>query len=144
MAKVCFWFEENDTDVWSGRSIDLDCWNYAFKIAGDITDVIIVNESTIPDNEIIFNLEFNPQIVDTLPTLSGTVAQFVTPYENENSTSLWDFDHNVDWYVLGPARGFHDNYFGDKLIHIPQDGISYTHSIFINNLVMFHRYKTLH
>lgn len=42
---VCFYFEDNDVDVWSGRSIDLDAWNYAIKAAGDIKDVVIINRT---------------------------------------------------------------------------------------------------
>ena len=36
---VAFFFEEFDTDVYSGRLGFLDAWNYAFLAAGDITDV---------------------------------------------------------------------------------------------------------
>ena len=133
MAGVCFYFEDYDTDVWSGHN--LDAWNYAFKVAGDIDNLIVVNKTDqviqSPDRRLSF------EVVTELPELSN--ACYLTPPWHE-STSMWDFDHNVDWYVFGPATGWGGSP-GDLMIHIPQDGLGAVHSVHACTTVMFHRYK---
>ena len=131
MAGICFFFEPSDVDVWSGK--DLDAWNYAIKLAGDIDRMIVVNktEQTIqsPDRALDFS------VVDTLPELEN--ACYLTPPWKE-SESMWDFDHNVDWYVFGPASGWAEA--PGKMICIPQAGLGAPHSVHVATTVMFHRY----
>lgn len=138
---IVFYFEENDVDVWSGRAIDLDAWNYAIKAGGNIDKVIVINKTNQNLTTLDGNVDF--QVTTEIPVLSGTVAQIVCPWENtqSNKINLWDFDHNIDWYVFGPANGWANNYFGDILLTIPQQGIGACHAIHINTVIMFDRYK---
>lgn len=136
MAGIVFYFEDNDKDVWSGRRIDLDVWNYNCKIGG-ITKAIVINLTN--QDLITFDGNMDISFVDEMPILSGTVAQLVTPTEVSGTTSLWDFDHQVDWYVLGPATGWGGNYFGDILLTIPESTQIYHHSVFIGATIMYHR-----
>jgi len=143
MAGICFYFENNDADVWSGRSIDLDAWNYSSKLSPDIDKVVIVNKTGQNLNH--FDTSIDVLIVDELPTLEGNLTQLVCPWEETPlpKTNLWDFSHNTDWYVYGPASGWGGNYFSNSYLTIPQNSLAACHSIHISTTVMSHRYKTL-
>ena len=136
MAGICFYYEDVDVDVWSGK--DLDAWNYACKVAGDITKMIVVNGTdqivVSPDSELDF------EVVEELPEL-GKAAYIVCPWESP-SLSLWDFEHDVDWYVFGPASGWNAP-LEESRVSIPQSGRGAVHSAHIATVVMFHRYWTL-
>jgi len=137
---IVFFFEENDVDVWSGRNVDLDAWNYNCKIA-DIKKAIIVNK-TEQDIQ-TFDVDMDIQIVTSLPLLTGHTTQIVCPWENTptQKTNLWEFDHNTDWYVFGPSSGWANNYFGDSYLTIPQNGLGAHHSVFVATSIMFHKYN---
>ena len=141
MSGICFFFENSDIDVWSGRDIDLDAWNYACKVA-DIKKAIIINKTNKKlkpfdaDMDIKIVNEFSPKL------LKGDVTQVVTPWEKKGATSLWNFNHKTDWYVFGPADGWRQ-YFGKRQLTIPQNGEGACHAVHIATVVMFHRYKTL-
>jgi hypothetical protein len=144
MAGIVFYFEEYDTDVWSGRDIDMDAWKYNSKIA-DIDKVYIINRT----DETIkwFDYTMDIQIVDEMPKLEGHVTQLVVPSEvvkyNKESVSLWDFDHKTDWYVFGPANGWGGDHFGDTLLSIPHNNNVHHHSVFVASTVMYHRYENI-
>lgn len=139
MAGIVFYFENYDRDVWSGRKIDLDAWNYNCKVAG-IDKVIIVNNSVYDVSS--FDKGMDVQIVKELPEFKGHVTQLVCPWENTPSDkiNLWDFDHETDWYVFGPADGWVGNHFADSYVTVPQNGIGAHHGVFIASVVMFHRF----
>lgn len=141
-AGIVFFFEENDVDVWSGRNLDLDAWNYNCKIGG-INKAIIVNKTDIFINK--FDADMDIQVVTEFPELIGHVTQLVIPGEVDSNScvNLWDFDHQTDWYVFGPGNGWQGNYFADSFITLPQNGITAHHSIFIGAVIAFHRYNTL-
>ena len=138
MAGVAFYFEDNDTDVYSGRAIDLDAWHLASKVPGDITKMLIVNRTEqklhTPDTQLDFS------IVTELPILERAI--YLDP---TRGTSLWDLDHSeVEWYVFGPASGW--GHLADpekRYVHIPQGGIAHCHSQHIMTAVMLHRYGTM-
>ena len=142
MAGIVFYFEDNDIDVWSGRKIDLDAWNYSCKIGG-IDKVIIINKTeedikpfdSWMDIKIVKDFDIN--------SLDGHTTQLVTPNETI-STSLWDFDHKTDWYIIGPASGWCGVYEADKKITIPQGDNGHHHSVFVASTVMYHRYNTIY
>jgi hypothetical protein len=137
---IVFYFENFDKDVWSGRKLDLDAWNYGCKVAG-IKKAIIVNKSHMDVRA--FDRSMDIQVVDELPKLEGHVTQLVCPWEDTPSekVELWDFDHETDWYVFGPASGWVKNHFGDSFVTIPQNGRGAHHSVFIANTVMYHRFR---
>lgn len=136
MVGVCFFFEREDVDVWSGKN--LDAWHYAFAASGDINNIIVINRT----NYKLFNpnpdkYEFNT--TNEFPTLSGEIVGLITPWrKTEKSISLWDFDHNVDWYCFGSAAGELPNY--NIEIFVPQKGLGALHSVHIASTVMLHRY----
>lgn len=138
MAGVCFYFEDNDRDVYSGRRIDLDAWNYAIKAAGDVDQACVVNRAVAdlssPDPE---RIVFDEVGEDFDPANS---IKLVTPWQAApGSVSLWDFDHDVEWYLFGPAAGW----TGESGLYIPQAGQAALHSIHIASVVLMHRYHVL-
>jgi hypothetical protein len=75
--------------------------------------------------------------------LSGHITQIVTNSDTLHPVSLWDFDHQTDWYVFGPASGWQKNLFGNILVTIPQNDEIYLHATHIASTVLFHRYYKL-
>lgn len=143
MSGLVFYYEDNDVDVWSGRNSDLDAWNYAIKVVGDVDKVIVINKT----NQVLstFDASIDIQFVYDFPVLTGHITQIVCPWESYSkpNTSLWDFNHLTDWYVLGPAHGWSGQEIGDILLTIPQKGIAAVHSVHAITAIMFHRYKTI-
>jgi hypothetical protein len=139
LAGIAFFFEDNDTDVYSGRRVDLDAWNYASKMSNDIDRAIIVNRT---DQKLqSFDRAMDIEIVDTLPELDGTVTRVVTPWSADDDTvELYDFDHRTDWYVFGPAAGFSPD---GSSVTIPQAGRGAMHSVHTASVVMAHRHFVL-
>jgi hypothetical protein len=136
MAGIAFFFEENDTDVYSGRRIDLDQWYYASQLPGDIDRLLVVN---LTDQKLATpNADIHFEVVPLLPPLERAV--YLCPHGVE---SLWEFDHDVDWYVFGPAGGWH-GYNCERTLAVPQANNGHCHSAHVMTTVMFHRYKTVH
>lgn len=137
MAGIVFYFEDKDTDVWSGREIT--AWYHAIKCAGDIDTMIIVNNTdqhiTSPDQSLRFST------VKELPELEGTVTYLEVNDESVSQVDLWDFDHNTDWYVFGPAMGWHPR--KNNSLTVSQNFTGHCHSIHIAYVVMMHRCKTI-
>lgn len=139
MAGIAFYFEDNDTDVYSGRRVDLDAWNYASKVAGDIDRAVVVN---LTDQDLrSFDRSMDIEIVSELPDLPGRVTRLVPPWRGDHTTiNLWRFDHMTDWYVFGPADGFEA---AGPHVTIPQAGTGAMHSVHAATVVMAHRYGVL-
>jgi len=143
MAGIVFYFEDEYTDIYSGTLDSLYAWNHAIKTAGDIDRVIIVNMTEVEIKTIDADLDF--QVVDSLLELDGKVAYLVCPWDSiRSSVSLWDFDHDVDWYVFGPASGW-GSLLKDKEngLVLPQHGLASCHSVHVATAVMFHRYQVV-
>lgn len=141
MVGVAFYFEPNDVDVWSGRRLDLDAWNYAIKAAGDVDRVIIVNHTEEPLRS--FDDDLDVCIVDVLPPLDGLVASIIAPSEEAtHKTSLWRLGHSeIDWYVFGPASGWGEEvYWG---VYVPTANDLALHAVHVASIVMTHRYSTM-
>lgn len=140
MTGVVFFFEENDVDVWSGRRIDFDAWCYAIKAAGDIDKAIIINKTNL--NLLTFDVDMDIKIVDTLPELSGKLAYIVCPWDKSNTKQdLWSFNHEVDWYLFGPAKGWIScNKSIDFGVCVPMNGRGALHAVHIASTVLLHRY----
>jgi len=145
MAGIVFYFEDYDSDVWSGRDIDMDAWKYSVNASMDVDKIIIINKTK--ESIKWFDHTMDIQVVTELPKLEGHVTQLVTPSEmvlyNKDSNSLWDFNHETDWYVFGPAIGWGGNHFGDTLLSIPNNNNVHHHSVFIGTIVLYHRYEKL-
>jgi len=148
MAGICFFFEDNDIDMYSGRVIDLEAWNYATQAGGeDMKDMLVLNcTGVFGDYQDIrtpnkrFNFESRKHSGrDPHPELKGRVAYFMIPTDKRVQKSLWDFDHEVDWYCFGPA---HSDHFQpekeDVCITIPLP--VQLHAVHTANIVMAHRY----
>lgn len=140
MSGVIFYYEDKDADVWSGHPTQtLDAWNYACKLS-DIDSVIIINKT---DDVLNFNLEFDVQIVKELPEITGTIAQIVCPWDFEDTISVWDFDHQIDWYILGPSCGWNKKELSDTKITIPCPSRAALHSVHAFSIVSAHRYEVI-
>lgn len=139
MAGVCFYFEDEDVDVWSGKN--LDAWNYACMAAGDIDKIVVINKTqqalTTPGGQYDFKTVTSLEDAN----LQGVIAQIVCPWNDFNLTELWDFSHAVDWYVFGPAAGWGSIDIGDVHVTIPVHGLAAMHSVHAASVVLAHRYK---
>lgn len=139
MAGVCFFFEDPDVDVWSGKN--LDAWNYAFKMAGDIDRIHVINKTDQvlknPDDSVIFTTTDDFTDWD----YTGTAALMLPPWY-DTDTSLWSFNHKVDWYVFGPA--VENIEMPDAtVVHIPMHGRGALHAVHAATVVMAHRFHAL-
>jgi len=143
-AGVCFYFEDHDVDVYSGRRIDLDAWNYAAQAGGpDVRNLLVLNRTdkklTTP------NAHMRLEVLDgnkPFPNLDGSAAYFIPPSDDRWQTTLWDFDHNVDWYCFGPAMEFEfEPRKNDIIVTIPMD--VQLHAVHAASVVMAHRYAVL-
>lgn len=146
MAGVCFYYEDSDTDVWSGKGFD--AWNYAFKAAGDIDKIKLINRTeqrhTSPDVTMEFEVVSDLDSELYLPTWDSSVkvVYVACPWDRMDvSTDLWSFDHQIDWYCFGPASGWHQPV--PNGVCVPQAGRGALHSVHIATVVMMHRYKVL-
>jgi hypothetical protein len=138
MPGICFYFENNDIDVWSGRRIDLDAWNYAEQAAGDIERVIIINKSDVE-----IQIANHYEVVNDIPILEGRVAHVCCPWDSATEkVALWDFDHQVDWYVFGPANGWAGQIL-DLGVYVPISGQGALHAVHVAAIVLTHRYGAL-
>jgi hypothetical protein len=140
MAGIVFFFEENDVDLFSGRRIDLSAWNYAIKSAGDIDRVIVVNRTNM--NISSFDSELTEfRIEREIPVLTGKVCHIICPWDTSNvNIPLWDFDHDVDWYLFGPAAGWRKYGCVDFGVSVPMSGRGALHAVHIASTIMLHRF----
>ena len=142
MVGVCFHYEEYDSDVFSGRPVILDAWNYAILAAGDVSEVCIINTTpqTLHFNE-KFDLKVFGSCQEFLEYSKGRkVTNVVAPGEVENATSLWEFDHVTDFYLFGSTA---DRLSGGG-ITIPTAGSAAFHPVHSATVVLTHRYGVHH
>ena len=142
MTGICFFYEDSDVDVWSGK--DLDAWNYACKVAGDIDSMIVINKTTqiltTPNADMVFNVVSDLDAAKDL--MSGDIVYMVCPWENTTVLSMAGFMHTNDWYVFGPASGW-GSYTLPSGMTIPQAGTGAVHSVHAATVAMFHRFWTI-
>lgn len=140
MAGICFYFEDSDVDVWSGK--DLDAWNYACKVAGDIDKAYIINKTDQVLEPFDVNMDFQVfgSLAEAEAAMTGNKMYLTCPWNIGNQSSIVGHDHLVDWYLFGPAAGWQKSIDG---FYIPQGGHGAVHSVHAATVVMFHRYWTL-
>lgn len=99
---VCFHFELNDLDVWSGRQIDLDAWRYALKAFGGnrLAMINLCNAQVqISDESIQFEQHASLNaFLEAHPTDTKVYVEI-------GGENLDLFEHpNECWYVFGGAQ----------------------------------------
>lgn len=141
MAGIIFYYEDVDTDVWSDKKFD--AWNYACKLSNSIDKAIIINKTD--DHVTSFDKGMDIQIVKEMPEVDGHKTQLVCPWNfwNDEKIPLWEFDHETDWYLFGPAIGWNEKSLGDVKVYIPQLTTVTCHSVHVCTTVLFHRYGVL-
>lgn len=152
MTGICFFFEPNDIDVWSGRAVDLDAWHYASKAFGIDQMAMIdlvgdglnlqINSSTL--------FERYKQLSDFEEVHSNEdLLYFETPwsFKNITPTKLTQLIHPENcWYIFGPAAGFQPEKMSPRRwITVPQEGSLQgahiaMHSVHLASIVLAHRY----
>lgn len=137
MVGLVFHFEDNSKDVYSGRNLDIDAWIYAMKICSDIDRAIVVNSSSLSLKGL--DRQFDWTVTPSIPPLEGNVVYLAAGNDPGVHENLWEFDHNVDWYVFGPASGWRGPQ--ERSITVPSSHPSIAlHSVHIASIVMAHRY----
>ena len=144
MAGICFFYEHEDVDVWSGKK--LDAWHYACKAAGDIDSIIVINlsdrEPECPSKE--YNFHVVQSIAEAEELMEGHVTQVVCPWNFFDVFEVWDYDHDTDWYIFGPASGWCGVEVGQTKITIQcaNEGAA-LHSVHAATVVLTSRYRAL-
>lgn len=153
---ICFYFEDNDIDVYSGRRIDLDCWHYAIKCFG-ISTMRVINKTNqvleMTDVTIDFKV-YNNEEEFLLEHTQDKLIYFESPSiftKDIVATDLPKFQHPTVgdgylFYCLGPANGFgiidNDN---RTWVTIPQvDSRVAMHSVHSVILILYDRFLKLH
>jgi hypothetical protein len=144
MAGVVFFFEPHDADVWSGRPVDLDAWALACLAAGDIDRVVVINRTEMELRPFVDRFA----VVSSVPELEGRVARVVAPTDRHLvPRPVWWFDHEVDWYVFGPAAGWLS--LGEQkadataiTIPLAHEGCA-LHAVHAASVVMAHRFAVV-
>ncbi len=141
MVGVCFFYEDQDTDVFSGRPEMLHAWNYALKSAGDVTRVAIIN---LTAKRTTFNKAFDYRVYEDIKefyaTADGSIMHVGAANEFDKSISLWNYKHDDDWLVFGPAHGHPKLPYG---LTIPAANNSVFHAVHAATVIMTHRYEVL-
>ena len=142
MAGICFHIEADDVGAHSYRKTDLEAWNNVALAAGDIDTIAIVNRTTeppiSPDSAIGLCLYANLGLF--LDDHRGRSMVYVcAPWDStEACVPLWRFDHDIDWYVFGPAGGWDREI--DTGLTVPQSGRTALPSVLIASAVLLHRH----
>lgn len=149
MAGIVFWFQEYDTDVFSGRPIDLDAWRYAIK-AGNIQEVKCVNETEEPISIGDTNMDFEiigSNFEDFTNWISdhSNIAIFDTEWTcPEGAIPLSELNHSdIDWYVFGSADLGVPKNINAQYVYLPISGTGALHSVHIASAVMLRRWENI-
>lgn len=130
---VCLHFEDNDRDVWSGRSIDLDAWRYALKaFGGDRLAVINLTDSVLAIQDgSIFIEEYS-----SLGDFTSTYPDECLVYVELGGPSLKEFIHPADcWYVFGGTTVT----LPRADVTVPTNGLA-LHPVHVEQIVLWDRF----
>jgi hypothetical protein len=145
---LCF-YEDRDTDVYSGDPATLAAWNYALRCAGDIKRFYVYNRTDetlqTPNADLEFkDCHWSDNVWEHLSLLPGRKTLVVTPWAaNDRTVPLWQYRHDTDWYLFGPAAGWPKPLPDWESVTIPQHGRAACHAPHIATAVMLHRYEVL-
>lgn len=139
MAGLCFHIEADE--------IDLAPWRHAALVAGDIDTLAIINRTAKPiahPNDDGMGLCQYANLGQFLDDHRGrSMAYLCAPCEPVRARlPLWQFDHDTDWYVFGPAAGWRREI--DTAITAPQSGRTALPAMQVASTVLLHRYWVKH
>ncbi len=141
MVGVCFYYEDPDVEVFSGRPEMLHAWNHALLAAGDVTRVAIIN---LLGKHVTFNKAFDCTVYNTIDEFyenaDGTLMHVGAANEFDVPMSLWNYTHTDDWLVFGPAHGHPKSAAG---LTIPTHNDTVFHAVHAATVVMCHRFEVL-
>jgi len=121
--------------------------------AGDIDKMVVINLTDSPpanpaeiigrglDNEftVVHSLEQARTVIG-----NDRVTQAVCPWNFDcQVTDLWDYQHETDWYVFGPAIGWGGHDIGGDKITIPMPDNTPMFSVQTATAIFSHRYATM-
>lgn len=152
---ICFYFEDNNIDVYSGRLIDLDAWRYACKAFGVYT-MRVINKTrqllAMHDMEMDFK-EYSSEEEFLADSINDKLIYVECPLLLNNVVKYEElpvFQHPVEgdgyiFYCFGPADGFRPKSQDDKIwITIPMTNLSMVmHSVHAVICVLYDRYLKL-
>ena len=93
MSGLCFYFEENDIDVWSGRAIDLDAWFTTAHIWG-FDELAVINTT---DRKMPTHREGLSEYRDwTSFLLKSAGEKIIVDVPGSHVMSLWNYDHALE------------------------------------------------
>lgn len=143
MAGILFYFQDYDTDVFSGTRDDLDAWRYAVK-AGGIDKIRCINESDLDVSLGFTDMDFKVVDEDWIKSQSNVVV-FDTEWTCPNSAiPLSRLDHSkVEWYVFGSADLGAPEVDGAQYVYLPQYGKGALHSLHIASAVLLRRWENI-
>jgi len=147
MAGICFYYENSNIDICSGK--DLFAWDYNCRAAEDIDKMIVINlANSVPENPgETTGRTYDFKVVQSLEQAEllmkgDRITQVVCPWNfDQQVTELWDYDHETDWYVFGPAQGWRGYDMYTNKISIPVSEESPMFSVHSATVILTHRYK---
>lgn len=146
-AGVVFWFQQEDTDVFSSRPIDLDAWRYAIK-AGGCDKARCINET---EEDLKFDGAFD---FETIGSSQADLKNWLADKENvvvfqcewscpEDAIPLRELDHTkVDWYVFGHGANAPFN-LDAQYVYMPIADQAGLHPVHAASAVMLRRWEEL-
>jgi hypothetical protein len=142
MAGICFSLDGDSV------SSNLEIWAAIAATAGDIDRLAFIHPTApyIPDGAEIQSetqAEFHvyARLIDFLTEQSGSKVFVCHPWEIPDfpeAASLWLYDHDIDWYIFGPAAGW-ISLEGCRTLYIPQAGRVALPPVNLAAAVMLHR-----
>lgn len=136
MAGICFCIDPEDCN-----EIDLDGWQGAARFAGDIDTLAIIGRGS----------EVSPTLDDTMGLcVYANMNQFLDDHQdrsmvhvdtsvgrNKGSVPLWQYHHEIDWYLFGRNGGADPEVA--SVISIPQPNQAKLPVTLIASTVLLHR-----
>lgn len=153
MVGICFHFEDNYRDVYSGRQIDLDAWRYVGKGFG-VSDFAMIDccsggaNAAMMDTEVAF--EKFDDFQSFLAAKPGIVHVQVEPSwavpDGQTVTDVDQFTHPSGdvWYCFGyGASNFTEGVVPDHWVSIPMCKPLELHSVHSVGIVLHDRFVKL-
>ena len=143
MAGILFYFQDYDTDVFSGTRDDLDAWRYAVK-AGGIDKIRCINQTDFDVSLAFTDMDFKVVDEDWIQDQSN-IAVFDTEWTcPSGAIPLSRLDHStVDWYVFGSANIGAPKVANGQYVYIPQNGRGALHSLHAASVVLLRRWENI-
>lgn len=136
---VMFHFDEWSRDVWSGRSIDLDCW-FKLRTLWGVKKLACVNRTEMDIRTGREDFEVFDTVDDFMEAhRHDQMIQMQHPSKTVTTIDAIKSPQTDTWFMFGPAEGW-DNIAGLWPVAVNQRTLDSHHAPFIAAIVA-HKYR---